>query len=614
MDEFAMPPAPDDNAPRSAADDSSARRRHLMPFGAEVGPEGVTFRLYAPKLSTVGLALGAEAPVPMEPGGDGFHVLHRDCGPGTRYRFVLPDGMAVPDPASRFQPDDAGGASEVIDPAAYRWADGDWRGRPWPEAVIYEMHVGAFTEAGTFRAAADRLAHLADLGVTAVQVMPVADFPGRRNWGYDGVLPFAPDSAYGRPEDFKAFVDAAHALGLMVFLDVVYNHFGPEANFLPLTAPLFTERHMTPWGAGINFDGEGSRWIRRFVVENALYWLTEFHLDGLRLDAVHGILDDSEPHILEEMAARVRAATAGRHVHLVLENEENEASRLAPAGAFTAQWNDDVHHVLHTALTGEGLGYYADYLGRTDLLGRALAEGFAFQGEPMDYRGSARGEPSDSLPTTAFVAFLQNHDQVGNRATGERIALLAPEAAVRAAAAVYLLLPQVPMLFMGEEWGTRQPFPFFVGFEGELAEKVREGRRREFARFPAFADEAARAAIPDPAAEATFLSAKLDWRESEAEPHRAHLDLYRRLLAVRRAEIVPRLGDGVRGGRHAVLADGAVRVIWTLAGGETLHLEANLSPRPLEDVPEAPGRRLWLEGTCDHGGLGPWSVRWSLSG
>jgi malto-oligosyltrehalose trehalohydrolase len=585
-----------------------------MPFGAECDGDGVAFRLFAPQAAAVQLLIEGAAPVLMDRDEAGWHsVRSGGCAPGTRYRYQLPDGQAVPDPASRFQPDDAAGASEVIDPAAYHWSDGDWRGRPWSEAVVYEMHVGAFTEEGTFRAAAGRLPHLADLGVTAVQVMPVADFPGRRNWGYDGVLPFAPDSAYGRPEDFKAFVEAAHRLGLMVLLDVVYNHFGPEANFLPAYAPLFTERHVTPWGPGINFDGEGSAGIRRFVVENALYWLTEYHLDGLRLDAVHGLLDDSEPHILEELAAAVRGATAGRVVHLVLENEENEASRLAPAGAFTAQWNDDAHHVLHTALTGEGLGYYADYLGRTDLLGRALAEGFAFQGETMDYRGSPRGEPSDALPTTAFVAFLQNHDQVGNRATGERIALLAPEAAVRAAAAVYLLLPQVPMIFMGEEWGTGRPFPFFVGFEGELAEKVREGRRREFARFPAFADEAAREAIPDPAAEATFLSAKLDWRELETEPHRAHLDLYRRLLAVRRAEIVPRLGEGVRGGRHAALADGAVRVDWTLFGGETLLLEANLSPRPLPGLPEAPGRRLWQEGAGEGGGLGPWAVRWSLS-
>lgn len=591
-----------------------------MQFGATCLDGSVEFRLWAPRAGQVRLAVQDRNPVAMKRDDDGWHTARLPGGAGLRYSFLLPDDLRIPDPASRFQPDDAFGASEVIDPAAYAWTDGSWRGRPWEEAVIYELHVGAFTPGGTFREAIDKLPHLADLGVTAVQIMPIADFPGRRNWGYDGVLLFAPDSAYGRPEDLKAFIDAAHRLGLMVFLDVVYNHLGPEGNFLPLYAPLFTERHHTPWGAAINFDGEGSYWVRQLVLENALYWVQEYHFDGLRLDAVHGIIDDSHPQILSELADRVRRSVPGRPVHLILENEENEASRLDPRGvtegAFTAQWNDDVHHVLHTALTGEGQGYYADYVGRTDLLGRSLAEGFAFQGEPMPYRGSPRGEPSADLPPTAFVAFLQNHDQIGNRATGERISLLAPPEAIRAAACVYLLSPQIPMLFMGEEWGTARPFPFFVGFVGELAEKIREGRRREFERFPEFGDPEKRDTIPDPAAEATFLAAKLNWSEVEREPHREWLAFYRRLLQLRQAEIVPRLrGAGLAAGYSEVIADGAVAVTWKLADGSGLTLHANVSPRRVEGFPPLLGRRFCEEGPVGADDrMGPWAVRWAIDG
>ena len=590
-----------------------------MSFGTVCRDGVVEFRLWAPAIRPVRLVVDDGAPLEMQAAEDGWHTARVPGGAGLRYGFLLPDGLQVPDPASRFQPDDAFGASEVVDPAAFAWTDGDWRGRPWEEAVIYELHVGAFTPGGTFAEAAGKLPHLAELGITAVQIMPVADFPGHRNWGYDGVLLFAPDSAYGRPEHLKAFVAAAHRLGLMVFLDVVYNHLGPEANFLPLYAPLFTDRHTTPWGPAINFDGEGSHWIRQFVIQNALYWLQEYHFDGLRLDAVHGILDDSTPEILVELADRIRAAVTSRPIHLILENEENEASRLDPLavtpGAYTAQWNDDVHHVLHTALTEEGHGYYADYLARTDLLGRALAEGFAFQGAEMAYRGSPRGEPSAGLPPTAFVAFLQNHDQIGNRATGERIAVLASPEAVRAAAAVYLLLPQIPMLFMGEEWGTARPFPFFVGFEGDLAEKVREGRRREFERFPAFRDPKIRETIPDPAAEATFLAAKLDWSEPEREPHREWLAFYQRLLRLRQSEVVPRLrGGGASAGRYEVLGEGAVVVAWTLADGSDLTLHATLSARTVDGFPPLPGRVIWQEGPGDgEGRRGPWAVRWSVT-
>ena len=386
-------------------------------FGPVVTADGVRFRLWAPKQRAPQVEIEGKNPHPLAPAGEGWFEAMLPVGVGTRYRFRLDDGHAVPDPASRYQPEDVHGFSEVID-AAYPWKT-DWRGRPWEEAVLYELHVGTFTPEGTFAAAAARLDHLAGLGVTAIQVMPVADFPGRRNWGYDGVLPYAPDASYGRPEAFCAFVEAAHARGLMVMLDVVYNHLGPDGNYLPLYADIFTDRHRTPWGDAVNFDDEGSAAVRDFVVENALYWLDSFRLDGLRLDAVHEIRDHSDEHVLAEIARRCRAEIADRPVHLVLENEHNDPDLLARGpeggvGMFTAQWDDDVHHVLHTALTGESSGYYADYQGDAVRAARALAEGFAFQGEMMPYRGSPRGAPSAHLPPTAFIAFLQNHDQIGN--------------------------------------------------------------------------------------------------------------------------------------------------------------------------------------------------------
>lgn len=587
----------------------------LLPQG------GVQFRLWAPGLEQLALQIEGREPAPMARGFDGwFERAVADAGPGALYRFRLPDGLLVPDPASRFQPQDVHGPSEVVDPDAYAWRNTTWSGRAWSEAVIYELHVGAFTPEGTFRAAIERLPHLAELGVTALEIMPVADFPGARNWGYDGVLPYAPDSAYGRPEDLQALVDAAHELGLMVLLDVVYNHFGPDGNYLPLYAPaFFTERHETPWGAAINYDQAGCRPVREFVIQNAIYWLEAFRLDGLRLDAVHAIVDESAPPLLQELAERVRAAIPDRQIHLILENEHNEAGWLGrdADGAprlHTAQWNDDVHHVLHVAATGEDMGYYVDYRGETEKLGRALAEGFAFQGEVMGYRGSARGEPSAHLPPQAFVAFAQNHDQIGNRAFGERLTVLAPEPARKAISAVYLLLPQIPMLFMGEEWAAEQPFPFFCDFAGDLAEAVRQGRREEFKRFPQFQDPQARERIPDPQAEATFRSAKLDWRALDATRHAAWLDWHRRILAVRRAEVTP-LIDAIHGaGRYAVLGPGAVAVAWTTSGSAPparLVLLANLSDAAVQAPPLA-GREIWREGEATERELAPWSVRWAV--
>ncbi len=594
-----------------------------MAYGAEVTADGqVRFRLWAPAANSVTLAIDADSrTLPMTALSDGWHELvTAEAHPGTRYSYVLPYGRRVPDPASRFQPEDVHGPSEVIDPASYAWQDANWRGRRWDEAVLYELHIGTFTEEGTFAAAIEKLDHLLELGVTGIEIMPVADFPGQRNWGYDGVLLYAPDSAYGRPEDLKALVAAAHARGIMIILDVVYNHFGPDGNYLPGYAPqILTDRHKTPWGDAVNYDGEGSKPVREFVIHNALYWIEEFNLDGLRLDAVHAIKDDSPQHLLDELAERVRAFAGSRPVHLILENEHNEARRLVRDSngqpkEFTAQWNDDMHHVLHTAATLESNGYYGDYKDDTEKLGKALAEGFAFQGEMMEHRGSARGEPSGFLPPEAFVAFMQNHDQIGNRAFGERINKIASPEAVHAIASVYLLLPQTPMLFMGEEWGSSQPFPFFCDFHGELGDLVRKGRRQEFASFPEFKDPEHRERIPDPQAEATFLSGKLDWNQAKEGVHAEWVAWYKHILSVRRQSIVPLLSEiNGHAGTYEVLGVGAVVVRWALNGGGQLVLAANLSDNSADGFPLACGDIIWHEGpdSADTT-FRPWSVRWCL--
>jgi 1,4-alpha-glucan branching enzyme/maltooligosyltrehalose trehalohydrolase len=571
------------------------RRHHELPFGAELAGEGVRFRLWAPCADAVALRLEGWGDRPMEREEGGWFALTTgEARAGTRYCYLV-DGQVVPDPASRHQPEDVHGPSEVIDPGAYEWRDDAWRGHPWEEIVLYELHTGSFSASGDFAGVARHLDHLQELGVSAVELMPVADFPRRRNWGYDGVLLFAPDARYGRPEDLKRLVDAAHARGIAVLLDVVYNHFGPEGNYLHLYAPqFFSERHHTPWGAAINFACSE---VRRFYVENALFWLEEFHIDGLRFDAVHAIFDDSPRHILVEIAETVRRYfPTERHVHLVLENDNNEAHFLAP-NLFTAQWNDDLHHTLRVLITGEREGYYADYADRpVHRLGRALAEGYAYQGEHSPYREARRGEPSTQLPATSFVSFIQNHDQVGNNAFGARLATLAEPEAIRVAATIYLLSPEIPLLFMGEEWGATQPFPFFADFEPELAEKVREGRRREFAKFPTFRDEAARARIPDPCADATVKSAVLDWAVAAQGGHREWLAWYRDLLALRRREIVPRL-RGMTGcsGTFQPIGECAIRADWRLGDGARLTLLANFGDAI--ELPEAPPGRL-LYGTA----------------
>lgn len=582
-----------------------------------VADRGVRFRVWAPAHRELSVAIAGEPrPLALNRLDGGWFQLTTDrARAGSRYQYVLPDGWHLPDPASCFQPEDVHGVSEVIDPEKYAWQDGQWAGRPWQEAVVYELHVGTFSPEGTFAGVRERLRHLLELGVTAIELMPIAQFPGRRNWGYDGVYPYAPAASYGRPDELQALVDNAHQLGMMVLLDVVYNHFGPEGNYIGAYAPdFFTTRHKTPWGAGINFDGAESAPVRTFFIDNALYWLREFHFDGLRLDAVQAIVDDSPRHLLDELAQRVHTSIPNRAVHLILENEENEGSHLERDSngrpiSFTAQWNDDLHHVLHTAATGESSGYYEEYAGDTRKLGRALAEGFAFQGEMMRFRNRVRGTPSAHLPTDAFVSFIQNHDQIGNRAFGERLNEIASPEALRAVAAVYLLLPQIPMLFMGEEWNSRRRFPFFCDFHGELAEAVRRGRREEFARFPQFQDPVQRARIPDPQSEATFESALLDWDAMDTE----WLSWYRTLLQIRRREIIPRIPRiTLTSGTYTELGPLAVQVRWRVGGGEQLELLANLSGRPAEHRWAEAGRLFFeLNGPANHT-LPPWSVFWRI--
>jgi maltooligosyltrehalose trehalohydrolase len=606
------------------------KRRHDMPFGAECRSDGsVRFRLWAPAARGVELCLGsAKGPmrIPFDRRDNGwFELVTNAAGPGTKYKFRIDNEREVPDPASRFQPQDVHGPSEVIDPDVFDWQDLAWRGRTWEEAVIYELHVGAFTPRGTFAAVAEHLDYLSDLGITALELMPVADFPGQRNWGYDGVFPFAPDSTYGRPEDLKELIQSAHRSGIMVLLDVVYNHFGPEGNYLGSYAPqFFTDRHRTPWGKAINFDGPESRVVRDFFIHNALYWLNEYHFDGLRLDAVHAIADDSEPHILTELADAVRKSLGqDRYIHLVLENDSNQSlylrrSERCQPQAYTAQWNDDIHHALHVLITGERDGYYCDYSKQPiDQLGRCLINGFAFQGETSLHRDSQpRGESTDGLPLTAFISFLQNHDQIGNRAFGERITKIADSSAIRAAAAILLLAPSPPMLFMGEEFGAETPFLFFCDFQGDLAAAVTAGRRDEFARFSRFNDPADRERIPDPNAATTFEASRLNWKVITQPRHREWLGLYRQLLKLRRDRILPLLSTACRvQADYEVRGNRGLTARWKFSDNSQLTLVANLGSESLSllDVPDKPilyaSKQVGID-ALQQGILPAWSVVW----
>jgi maltooligosyltrehalose trehalohydrolase len=580
-------------------------------FGAKLTAEGTSFRLWAPAARRVDLLL--KEPHLLKRGEDGwFTVDVPGVRAGAHYRFRIDDEIDVPDPASAFQPEDVFGPSEVIDHSAYCWRASDWRGRPWHETVLLEAHVGTFTPQGTYRAMIDRLDHLVATGITALELLPLADFAGSRNWGYDGVLWYAPDSTYGRPDELKALIDAAHLRGLMVFLDAVYNHFGPEGNYLDRYAPGFFTPAQTPWGRAIDYRVQQ---VREFAIENALYWLGEYRFDGLRLDAVHSIAELGEVSMLYDLSVAVGelAARSGRHIHLVLENDDNRVSVLdprqdPPRGKYRAQWNDDYHHAWHVWLTGETQGYYRDYQ-RSPLrdIARSLASGFVYQGESSVHRGGrSRGEASGSLAPTAFVNFLQNHDQIGNRPFGDRLESLVSKDAVEAALAITLLAPGIPMLFMGEEWGSKTPFPFFCDFANDLARAVREGRRREYGwAYAKYGNE-----VPDPLDLASFRSAILDWDSLNEETGRQRLALVRDLLAVRRREIVPRLANAAFGEAHAA-GNGLLAASWRLGDGTRLLLRANLSASEITDK----SRQASIIAIC--GGppgdvLPPWSAHWYL--
>jgi malto-oligosyltrehalose trehalohydrolase len=553
---------------------------HAMPYGARLLADGNTrFRLWAPDLEAVTLECEDGHTAAMRALDDGWFECICPRGQGCAYRFRLSDDVAVPDPASRRQRDgDVHGFSVVVDAAAYEWKHAEWKGRPWHDTVLYELHVGTL---GGFAGVAEILPHLAALGVTAIELMPIAEFAGARNWGYDGVLPYAPAAAYGTPEELKALVDSAHGLGLMVFLDVVYNHFGPEGNYLHAYASGFFDAGAdTPWGSAI---GVSTPQVGDFFVHNALYWIEEYQLDGLRFDAVHAI---GNPGWLSALAARVHAAVGPeRQVHLVLENEANQANLLGH-GRFSAQWNDDFHNALHVLLTGEHEGYYAHYKAPMEHLLRSLREGFAFQGETFD--GRRRGEPSTHLPPARFVNFLQNHDQVGNRAHGDRLTTLVAPEVVEAALVLLLLAPFVPMLFMGEEWGSRTPFLFFTDFPDEaLRTAVRDGRRREFAAFAHFGSDD----IPDPGAEETFLHSI---PERDIALGDARIALVRRLLALRAKHVAPHIDTAASKGAGAV-GEKAFTASWALGGG-TLTLFVNLGDADAMIAHPPSPAAAWLHG------------------
>jgi malto-oligosyltrehalose trehalohydrolase len=579
-------------------------------FGVNLTSDGATFRLWAPAAKRVDVLL--DRPHALRRGDDGWLSTEiAGIKAGALYKFRIDDEIDVPDPASAFQPRDVAGPSEVIDHNTYRWRAQDWRGRPWQETVLIETHVGTFTPEGTYRAMIDRLDHLVTAGFTALELMPLADFSGLRNWGYDGVLWYAPDSAYGRPDDLKLLVDEAHLRGLMVFLDVVYNHFGPEGNYLGRYAPPFFTDAQTPWGSAIDYRVSQ---VRAFAIENALVWLREYRFDGLRLDAVHAIPELGEVSMLHDLSRAVGdlASETGRQLHLVLENDDNAASLLDPGqdpprGKYRAQWNDDYHHAWHVLLTGERHGYYSDYANAPLRdIARSLGSGFVYQGEASAHRGGQlRGEPSGALSPAAFVNFLQNHDQIGNRALGDRLENLAEDNAIEAALAITLLAPMIPMLFMGEEWGWTAPFPFFCDFEGDLADAVRNGRRKEFAgAYARYGNE-----IPDPLHEATFRSAVLDWNARDLPKAQRRLALVRDLLSIRRREIVPRLVRA-RFGDASVEGNALLSASWRIGDGTSLQLCANLSDQAIDFQTETAGTKIWGGDLSDV--ISPWAVHWHI--
>ena len=566
---------------------SVARGARVLPGG------GVEFRVWAPRQERMAVRV-ARGSVweehPMERDGDDFVARVPYARDGSRYAFVLADGRVRPDPVSRRQPDGVHDASAVVDPGAFRWSDAAWRGLEMRDLVLYELHVGTFTRARTFEGVIGELRRLRTLGVTAIELMPVAAFPGDRNWGYDGVALYAPHEAYGGPEGLRRLVDAAHGEGLAVILDVVYNHLGPEGNYLDDFAPYFTDVYHTPWGRAVNYDQADSDHVRRFVLDNARMWIEEYHCDGLRLDAVHAIFDFGARHLLRDIADVVHAAgeASGRRTLVIAESDQNDPRivRQAPNEGYgcDGQWSDDFHHAVHACLTGERSGYYADF-GGVGMLADALRHPFVYAGRYSPHRRRTHGAPADDVGRDRFVVCIQNHDQVGNRAAGDRLDALVSFPQRKLAAALLLLSAYVPLLFMGEEYGEPRPFQYFVSHgDPELVRAVREGRRREFASF-GWGD-----GVPDPQSEETFERSTLDASVRDAAPQADMLALYERLLALRREEraLVP--GEGEVEVAHDAEA-GWIRLRLTTGGARPLVAVFNLSDAPravaLDSAPEA---------------------------
>jgi maltooligosyltrehalose trehalohydrolase len=528
-------------------------------MGATPVPEGVHFKVWAPAASRVEVELTESGQyVPMTSRGDGvWSALAGEARSGTCYRYRLNGEISRPDPYSRSQPEGVHGPSAVVDPDAFEWHDDGWKGLSVEGLIVYQCHVGTATSQGTFDSLIGDLPRLKTLGVRAVEPLPVAEFPGRRNWGYDGVDLFAPAHMYGGPDALKRFVDAAHQHGLGIILDVVYNHFGPDGNYLrDFSADYFTDRHQTPWGEAINYDGPSSQWVRKLVLDNARYWFHEYHVDGLRLDATHAIYDDSKPHLLAELTQVIRASVpAHRRVVLIAETHENDVRYLQPVQdggfGFDAVWADDFHHSLRRYLAGDHEGYYADYEGTLDEVARCIERGWLYEGQatPRSHFETPRGTPARDRRAVQFVYALQNHDQIGNRPFGDRLHHQIDLDRYRAASTLLLFLPYTPMLFMGQEYAASSPFQYFTDHDPELGKLVTEGRRTEFKAFSAFADPASRERIPDPQTESTFVNSTVSVEEAATPPGSSLQALYQRLLDMRRTDWV--LVDQARERTHA---------------------------------------------------------------
>jgi len=526
------------------ATQTASQRPAGVPVGPVIGDNGTHFRVWAPKLKKLTLVLETDGrSVEMEPEKDGyFSVFVAGVGAGTRYRFrVDDDGNLYPDPATQSQPEGVHGPSEVVDHRAFKWTDGNWRGVKCEGQVLYEFHCGIFTPEGTWTAAMEKLPLLKDVGITCLEIMPVAAFPGRWNWGYDGVCQFAPSQNYGTPDDFRRFIDRCHALGIGAILDIVYNHLGPDGNYIPVFSDkFFNQKKMTDWGAAINFDGEQSGPVREYYIANACYWIEQFHLDGFRIDATQAIVDTSPKHILADITEAARKAGGKRDIYIINENEPQQTHLVRPIneGGFgmDALWNDDFHHSARVAVCGRSEGYYRDHPGRAQEFVSGAKYNYIYQGQRYDWQKKRRGTPALDLPPTNFVNFLQNHDQIANSGTGQRLHRIGHPGSVRAMTALLLLGPQTPMLFQGQEFAASAPFYFFADHQSELGQKVCAGRAKELSQFPSMATKAFLESVVEPCSEEAFLACKLDWSEYDKPGHREMVLLHKELLRLRRED------------------------------------------------------------------------------